>query len=242
MNEFVFIIPVYNCEQTIQHTLLSVLVQPYSNWKIIVRDDLSTDKTFERVDFFRKTLGATGRIDIIKNERKYGEVENTLDTLRNHPWCKDETVICRLDGGDYLCDVDALVYVNHAYETEKCEFLWTKQRWQYHDHLNISGPMGPDEDPYTTPWRTSHMKTYKKYLINNINDANFRGPSGDYAMIGCDQFMSLPLLKNTKRRYFLDRTVYHYSIPLEDKNLFISDRSIKQKESAEWLRQRGYIP
>ena len=48
-NRFVFIMPAFNAESTISRSILSVWMQTHANWKIIVLDDMSTDKTVETV-------------------------------------------------------------------------------------------------------------------------------------------------------------------------------------------------
>ena len=42
-NRFVFLMPAYNASNTIAQSLLSVISQSYNNWKIIIKDDMSTD-------------------------------------------------------------------------------------------------------------------------------------------------------------------------------------------------------
>jgi teichuronic acid biosynthesis glycosyltransferase TuaG len=55
-NRFVFIMPCYNAEETIAQSLLSVIAQSYSDWKILIRDDMSTDKTRSIIDSFVKVF------------------------------------------------------------------------------------------------------------------------------------------------------------------------------------------
>ena len=45
MNRLVVVTPAYNCEKTIERTLFSIAGQTYKNWKMIIIDDMSTDKT-----------------------------------------------------------------------------------------------------------------------------------------------------------------------------------------------------
>lgn len=240
-NEFVFLTPVFNCEQTIVQTMLSVIGQSYNSWKIIIIDDCSTDRTSEQIIGLTNALGLNDRIDLIKRTRKYGETENTVETLRIHPWCHDNAIIARLDGGDYMISLDALAYINYSYNIEKADFVWTGQSWGFDETRNISAPMPDGVNPYHYPWVSSHLKTYRKYLINDVNDANFRDEDGNYIMIACDQVVSLPMLYKTKKRFFLNKILYHYSIDLSNPNLFSCERSIKQKYSAEWIRSRGFI-
>ena len=37
---------IYNCEETLEEALQSILMQTYKNWKLIMCDDASTDNTF----------------------------------------------------------------------------------------------------------------------------------------------------------------------------------------------------
>lgn len=44
------IIPVYNCEKTIDECIQSIKNQTYENWEIVIIDDGSTDNTYKKVD------------------------------------------------------------------------------------------------------------------------------------------------------------------------------------------------
>jgi len=48
-------------------------------------------------------------------------------------------------------------------------------------------------------------------------------------------------IKDKQPLVFLPLVCYHYSIDLENPDLFTEDRSVKQKISAEWIRERGYV-
>lgn len=75
--------------------------------------------------------------------------------------------------------------------------------------------------------------------------SNFRDEKGDYIMIACDQAVFLPMMHLShlegKKLQFVPIIGYHYNIDLSNKNLFTSDRSVKQKMSAETIRARGYL-
>ena len=127
MNRFVFIMPAFNAEQTVARAILSVWFQSFPNWKIIIRDDMSTDSTAEVIKNLRSNLGLEeDRISLVTNTEKKWEVANILDMLKE---CEAEDIICRLDADDYLCDCDTLAILNQRYETMGVDVIWTNHRW-----------------------------------------------------------------------------------------------------------------
>ena len=241
-SKFVFVTPAYNSETTIAQSIFSVLAQSYDDWRMIVYDDMSTDNTAQVVEDMSKSLCLGSKLSVVSRKEKYGEVHNTLDAVKN---IDDKEIICRLDGGDWLTENDTLAILNNIYQTQNSAVVWTMQRWAYSNY-NISGPLQTsDADVYTHPWVSSHLKTFRKDAINNINKKNFKDAEGNWIMIGCDQAVFLPImhkaLTDGKDRTFLPLVCYHYNINLDDPELFTCERSKNQKYSAEWIRQRGYI-
>jgi glycosyltransferase involved in cell wall biosynthesis len=72
-------IPVYNAETTISRTIDSVLGQTYRNIEIIVVDNLSTDRTLERVREF-----GDSRIRIVENPVHFTDGEYNWNTCFAH--------------------------------------------------------------------------------------------------------------------------------------------------------------
>ena len=72
-NRFVFIVPAYNAAQTISRCIFSVWFQTHSNWKIIIKDDMSTDGTPELIESIKKQLGLTDDKIVlhVNNEKKW---------------------------------------------------------------------------------------------------------------------------------------------------------------------------
>ena len=125
-NRFVFIMPAFNAEETIGRTLVSVWSQTYPDWKIIIKDDMSTDGTCQVVKNFKNSFGISDdQISLTSNTEKKWEVRNILESLED---CKPNDIVCRLDGDDWLCDSDALTIIDHRYRTTGCNVIWTKHR------------------------------------------------------------------------------------------------------------------
>ncbi len=240
--KFVFVTPAFNCQDTIAQTIKSVYAQSYDDWRMVVYDDVSTDHTAQVVEDASKFLNLGSKLTVVRRDQKYGEVRNTLDAME----CIDpHEVVCRLDAGDWLTEIDALKILDDAYRQTSAAVMWTKQRWAYTNH-NISKQLDPAEpDVYKHPWVTSHLKTFRRDALRDINPQNFLDDEGNYIMIACDQAVFLPILHKAhldkRLRVFVPLVMYHYSINLKDPELFHSDRSLRQKYSAEWIRERGYI-
>jgi len=237
MHKFAFIVPVYNAENTIQQMLLSVISQSYPNWRLIIRDDMSTDGTVQFIKNFINGFGLHNRVSLTVNQEKHWEVRNIVEALKE---IEDDEIVCRLDGDDWLSDLDTLAILNARYNQLDVDVIWTAHRWGFSNH-NISGPLPHDADPYRHPWVSSHFKTFKKYLVNEVKDDNFRGPDGEYFKRIGDQALYLPVLHQARGRWHFEPMVsYHYTIDMKPET-FQTDDAHFQKEEAEYLRRRGFV-
>ena len=87
------IIPCYNVEKYIRHTIASLKNQTFKNFKVICIDDCSTDNTFNILNEIAKT---DIQIEYYKNDKNYGVVKtlNRLISLCDAEW------IIRMDADD----------------------------------------------------------------------------------------------------------------------------------------------
>lgn len=60
------IMGVYNCEDTIEEAINSILKQTYSNWELIICDDCSIDKTFQKVKKYSEMY--PNKIKVLENK------------------------------------------------------------------------------------------------------------------------------------------------------------------------------
>lgn len=259
-NRFVFVVPAFNAEKTVEQMLASVFYQTYDNWLILIRDDMSTDETVEKTRKMcernsvphkvrEKHPGVTRsqgyyddehkpKVVVDVNKEKLWEVANVLAMIKDEDVQEDD-IICRLDADDFLTDLCALQDLDAVYDEHEIDCLWTAHRWE-DTHQNISAPMAPDADPYKHPWVTSHLKTFRKHLITNVNDENFRGEDGEYIKRAGDQAIYLPVLHNSAKRGYFPRMMYYYHIDMSPET-FQTDDAKFQKSESEFLRARGYV-
>lgn len=232
----------YNASETLPRMLHSLCGQSYENWKLILVDDVSStsDRQISKkvCEDFQSMLGGKyfNKISCVWNDEKKWEVANVLYGIS---LCKEEDILCRIDADDWLTDADALAIIDSAYQQTGCDILWTAHRWGFSDK-NISGPMSNDADPYKHPWVSSHLKTFRKKLLNNVSDENYRGEDGGYIRRAGDQAIYLPALYNSKKRIFLPRVMYHYTID-DVPATYQTNDAIFQRDEAVFLRERGYV-
>jgi len=248
MSKFVFVAPMYNASQHLSRMLHSICGQSYENWRLILIDDVSSPEEVEKskriIHGFQELLDRTdknpNKISIVWNEDegrgKQWEVSNVLHGISQ---CEDDDIICRIDADDWLTDIDALPILDASYEQLQCDALWTMHRWSFSDK-NISGPMDDNADPYRHPWVASHLKTFRKHLINGVKDENFRGEDGNYIRRAGDQAIYLPVLHKAKRRAFLPRCMYHYTIK-DVPETYQTNDAVFQRDEALFLRSRGFV-
>lgn len=243
---FVFIAPMFNASSTVGQMIASIVCQSYTNWRIILIDDVSDThhalKSKETIDAWTRLVdpgashGYSEKITVVWNDTKMWEVANVL---RGLSMCEPDDVICRIDADDWLTEVDALSMIAQAYDHTGCDVLWTKHRWGFSDK-NISEQIPDHVDPYNFPWVSSHLKTFRKRLLDGVNDENFRGDDGEYIKRAGDQAIYLPCLKLARRRAFMPRCVYHYTINDVPETYTTPDARF-QRDEALFLRRRGFV-
>lgn len=62
------ITPVYNSEEYLEETILSVINQTYKNWELLLIDDYSTDNSYKIIEKYL----TDERIKYLRNERNSG--------------------------------------------------------------------------------------------------------------------------------------------------------------------------
>lgn len=91
------IMGIYNCADTLDEAIESILNQTYTEWKMIMCDDASTDNTYTVAEKYIKKY--PDKFILVKNEKNMG-----LNFTLNH--CLkyvDTKYVARMDGDDISC-------------------------------------------------------------------------------------------------------------------------------------------
>lgn len=89
------ICPVYNAEKYIDNMLDSVLSQDYKNIELVIVDDVSTDKTFEKI---LSRAQKDSRINLIENDENTGPGPAKNKAIK----ASNGDFICFIDGDDWI--------------------------------------------------------------------------------------------------------------------------------------------
>ena len=245
-NNFTFIVPMYNASKTLSQMLLSVYAQTHQNWKIILIDDCSNEYEQQQCELILKKFESllcnkTQVIQVIWNSRcnrgKQWEMSNVLFGLT---FCDDNDIICRIDADDWLTDIDGLTILNQVYNEHKLDAIWTAHRWNY-TNFNISNALKNKENVYKANWVSSHLKTFRKKIINDIPYENFLNQDNVLIKRAGDQGLYLPVLHKANAYAYLPIVMYHYSIDEKNGEVYQSDDAKFQKLEADFIRSRGYV-
>jgi glycosyltransferase involved in cell wall biosynthesis len=176
-NKFRIIIPSYNNSNWVDYNISSVLNQTYKNYEVYYIDDSSTDSTLNKV---LAMVGDNPKFKVISNKRNKGAmcnyVETSLDALDD-----DNTILCHLDGDDWLHDITVLEKLNEFYNRFD---VWMTYGGMivYNDDGYVEA--NPQNSPYPDDvhkyklyrgdiWRASHFRTYRAYLWKSISTDEF---------------------------------------------------------------------
>ncbi len=235
--EFVIIIPSYNNEQWYYNNLGSVLMQKYSNYRVIYIDDASSDNTLQCVKEFITKYDASKKITLINNPDRRGAMANFYYAIHS---CKPHEIIVMLDGDDWFSNENVLAYLNAAYQDPN---VWiTYGQFQEYPNGRIGGARQlPSEiiahRAYREyDWVTTHLRTFYAFLFHKINKEDFLY-EGNFFPMAWDLAIMFPILEMAgERSKFISDVLYIYNraTPINDNKVNMQlqmclDRLIHEK-------------
>ena len=230
----IFIIPCFNISRNFNDIISSIASQNDDRWSCVMIDDISEDDTWEKIsDLCLKNDKFHG----IKNTDKKFALRNIVESSRVFQ-DREDTVIAVIDGDDKLCNDETVSLLINEYNNNS-DIVWTAHRWDING-MNISRKMPDNVDPYSWPWCSSHLRTFKSSLLSSVSDKNFKNLSGEWFKRGYDQALMLPLLKISNQKKYIDEVCYQYNI----NSVSIRDRSWEEMDQISTInivRARGFL-
>jgi glycosyltransferase involved in cell wall biosynthesis len=204
--EIIVISPFYNCRDYITRCIESVAAQDYDNYRHILIDDCSTDDTVSVVAEYLDTLpdSIRYRFELCVNEENLGAVRNQITAIRDIN--NDEAIIILLDGDDSLVNDNTVFNHYNTIYSEDTEFCYGSCRSMADNIPLISQPY-PEEVKKTRSYRQhhfnwilpyTHLRTFKKRLINDIDDKMFKDQRGQWYKAGGDGAVFYALIESAE--------------------------------------------
>ena len=222
-NNFKIIIPFYNVEKWIQKCIRSVKLQDYKDFECVLIDDMSTDNSCEII---MKEIKTDDRFKLIQNSVKSYALKNISDTI-DLIVPTDQDIIITLDGDDWLASKSVLTRINEVYFDKGCwmtygSYIEFPSNTRGNFSKKISQDVIENSSYRTSPWCSSHLRTFKCGLWKKIDKKDLMNPTtGRFVKAAWDLAFMFPMLEMSADRavYVKDLLyVYNRNNPLnEDK-------------------------
>jgi FkbM family methyltransferase len=183
----------YNCRDYIKNCILSVATQDYDNYKHYLIDDYSTDDTVQIATDFINLLPkhAQDKIVLISNTENKGAPRNHVENIRK---LNDDAIVMLLDGDDSLVNDNSIFAYYNALYDGSTEFSYGSC-WSMVDNIPLISQPYPKAIKEARAYRQhkfnwnmpyTHLRTFKKYLLNDIDDGMFQNEDGEWYKAGGD--------------------------------------------------------
>ena len=189
------ITPFFNAEQYILRCIDSVATQNYTNWTMYLINDASTDSAKFAINHKLKTLpeDIRSKITVITNNENKGAVYNQINTIKNVFGL--DTIVMLLDGDDALInDNNIFNFYNNLYADGKTDYSYGSC-WSEADNIPLIAQPYPKAIRDSKSYREykfnwgmpyPHLRTFRRELLNNIDDSVFKDENGEWFKAGGD--------------------------------------------------------
>lgn len=205
-NKFRIVIPSYNNQEWVEYNIQSILNQTYKNYEVYYVDDASSDKTVVRV---KSIVNGDPRFFVIQNAKNMGALYNYV-TYLVHNLDDENTILCLLDGDDWLYDITVLEKLNEFYNRNDVWMTYGGMIVYTDNGFTQANPQNTaysDETHQTRSyrkdlWRASHFRTYRAFLWKSIHDEDLRElDTGDYYNHASDLAFQFPCLEMCSKEH-----------------------------------------
>jgi FkbM family methyltransferase len=229
----VVISPMFNAKDYIAKCIESVTCQDYDNYHMYIIDDASTDNSYEIAKAYE-----SNHITVLRNSVNQGAVYNQIQTIKQY--CNDNDIVILLDGDDCLVNDNTIFnYYNNLYD-ETTEFSYGSC-WSMADNIPLVSQPYPISVKESKSYREhhfnwilpyTHLRTFKKYLLNKCNDIQFQDSEGCWFRAGGDGSVFYALIEaaDPNKVKVVQDIIYNYNDknPLNDYKV----NSVEQNKTA----------
>jgi len=226
--EIYVVSPFYNGANYIARCIESVAAQDYDNYTHVLIDDKSTDNG---VEIAIETIGRfpdniRKKFILITNGENKGAPYNQISFIRTIK--NDDAIVILLDGDDSLINDNSIFNYYNTLYTESTEFSYGSC-WSMVDNIPLIAQPYPKAIKETRAYRQhkfnwnmpyTHLRTFKKGLLNDISDSMFKDEDGNWYKAGGDGSVFYALIETAdpSKVTCVQDIVYNYNDinPLND--------------------------
>ena len=226
--EIYVVSPFYNCEDYIARCINSVAAQDYDNYTHVLINDNSTD------DSLRVASESIGQLPddvrkkfiLITNDVNKGAPYNQISFIRTIK--NDESIVILLDGDDSLINDNSVFNYYNSLYNDSTEFSYGSC-WSMVDNIPLIAQPYPKLIKENRAYRQhkfnwnmpyTHLRTFKKSLLNDISDSMFKDEDGNWYKAGGDGSVFYALIESVdpSKITCVQDIVYNYNDinPLND--------------------------
>lgn len=150
---------------------------------------------------------------VIPSEDRLSVIANLRDVIRRLP---RDSIVCWLDGDDWLSHPRALERVAREYEDSEVwltygQFEWPDKRIGFAGAYDAA--VHADNAYRRAPWLATHLKTFRAGLFMSIPADMLRDESGRDYELSVDQAVMLPMLEMAGEAHqrFIPDVLVHYN-------------------------------
>jgi glycosyltransferase involved in cell wall biosynthesis len=224
----------YNAAPYIERCIESVLSQDYDNYHMYIIDDASSDNSYELAKQW-----AGSHVTVIKNDTNRGAVYNQIQVIRQY--CQDTDIVMLLDGDDSLVnDNTVFTYYNNLYDGTT-EFSYGSC-WSMVDNIPLISQPYPEAVKAAKAYRKhhfnwimpyTHLRTFRKYLLNSCEDQEFQDNNGAWFKAGGDGSVFYALIERADPGQVkcVQDIVYNYNdiSPLNDYKVNAQEQNVNAR-------------
>ena len=228
----VIITAVYNAENYIDKCIRSVAAQDYENYRMIIINDASTDRTAEVIE---NTIAETGleNFEVITREKNVGAVCNQISTIQSR--CYPDDIVMILDGDDWLVNNPNIFNMYNNLYHDDAEYTYGSC-WSLVDKIPLIAQPYPPEVKANKSYRDykfnwnfpyPHLRTFLGRLALNLDASLFQDAQGEWYRAGGDNatFYNIIEQADPEKVVCVPDIVYNYN----DTNP-INDYKVNSKE------------
>ena len=234
---FKIIVNCGRCEAFIGECLASLRRQTFADWEAFVTVDRRGDATFERALEARE---GDERIVVTRNRRRLYPMRNLCLAVERSRAAPDDVIVI-LDGDDWLIDDRALEIIDATYRETGCWLTYGSWISDRQDRPQLLPPYPDDTADFrSAEWLGTAVRTWKKWLFDLIDPADFRDGEGRWLRITEDLACMFPMLEmatTSRARHIAAPLMFYNRASHHDPGRRLAEESIRNEAALRGRRR-----